>query len=84
MGSKIPPNLEARLTRARLLGSVGRSDESVEELRQAVFDAAALPNKAGRARVEEILRFAKDNGSFEEIEDILENGSLLEHFYGSE
>ena len=84
MGSKIPPSLEARLTRARLLGSEGRSDESVEELRQAVLDAAVLPNKVGRARVEEILRFAKDNGTFEEIEDILETESLLERFYGSE
>jgi len=68
--------------RARLMMSGGRRDEGLEELRQAVLDAAVLSPKEGRARVEEILRFSRDHDAFEDMEDTLENESLLEHFFG--
>jgi hypothetical protein len=77
-------DLNSRLTRARVLMASGRHDEGLEELRGAVFDATKEPLSKGRARVEEVLRFAKDNDAFEDVEDILENESLVGHFFGHE
>jgi hypothetical protein len=84
MVPEIPPNLEARLTRARIMLQDGRRDEGVEEIRRAVYDATSLPPREGRTRVEEILRFAKDNDAFEEVEDFLESESLIQRFFASE
>ena len=75
-------DLNTRLARARQLIVSGRQDEGVEELRQAMFDAATLSPSKGRARVEEVLRFAMENDAFEDVEDILENESLVGHFFG--
>jgi hypothetical protein len=77
-------NLDARLLKARVLASGGHAEESIEELRNAVYDAASLPAEAGRARLDQILQCAKANDTLEEMEDILENEALLDRFYGRE
>ena len=84
MVRQIPPDLEARLLRARIMLESGHRDEGVEEIRLAVYDAATLPPVEGRTRVEKILRFAKDNDTFEEVEDFLQDESLVKRFFGND
>ena len=84
MVRRIPPDLEARLLRARIMLEGGHRDEGVEEIRRAVYDAATLPAGEGRTRVEKILRFAKDNDTFEEVEDFLQDESLVKRFFGND
>ncbi len=79
---KPSPGLDARLTKARLAIQDGRIEEGVEELRRAIFDAAAMPPGEGRRQVEEILRFAKDNDTSTEVEEVFETESLRWHFFG--
>ena len=77
-------SLDARLLKARMAIQDGRISDGVEELREAVMDAANLPPRKGRLQVEEILRFAKDNDTFEEVEQIFESESLRRQFFGPE
>jgi len=62
----------------------GRHEEGVEELRKAIFDAVKMHPAAGKAQVEEILRFSKEHDAFEEIEEVLDQGSLRTYFFGED
>ncbi len=77
-------SLDSRLLKARMAIQDGRVADGVEELREAVLDAANLSPRMGRKNVEEILRFAKENDAIEEVEEIFESESIRRQFFGPE
>lgn len=72
------------MTRARSLIIGGSHDEGIEELRQALIDATRLSPHEGRAKAEQVLRFANEMGILEEIDDLMEQENLIGHFFGTD
>jgi len=75
---------DVRLLKARMAIDDGRTDEGIEELRRAIFDSVRLKPDLGRKNVERIIRFAKDNDLFEEVDGIFDDESLRRHFFGND
>ena len=77
-------NLNACLTRARIALQDGRVDEGVEELRRGIFESARIAPPEGRSQAEEILRFARENDNFSEVEESLDDEPLRRQLFGPE
>jgi hypothetical protein len=75
-------SINASLTKARLAIQDGRTDEGVEELRQAIFESAKLSRADGRTNVEGILKFAHENDVYDEVEMLLDENLRRTFFEG--